>query len=216
MPRETATEKLIRMTEVERSLLADEGISSIAGIDEVGRGPLAGPVVTACVSIPLSRLVPGVDDSKKLSEKKREALYPLLLENAEYARTSWMEPSVIDEINILNASFEGMSLAVARLDPAPAFLAIDGNRFRTRLEIPWRCIVKGDGKYADIAAASVLAKTHRDEYMLCIAEEFPQYGWAKNKGYPTREHRLAIREHGLTPHHRLTFNHEIDQLELPF
>lgn len=96
------------------------------------------------------------------------------------------------------------------------FLAIDGNRFRTRLEIPWRCIVKGDGKYADIAAASVLAKTHRDEYMLCIAEEFPQYGWAKNKGYPTREHRLAIREHGLTPHHRLTFNHEIDQLELPF
>ena len=122
----------------------------------------------------------------------------------------------IDEINILNASFEGMSLAVARLDPAPAFLAIDGNRFRTRLEIPWRCIVKGDGKYADIAAASVLAKTHRDEYMLRIAEEFPQYGWAKNKGYPTREHRLAIREHGLTPHHRLTFNHEIDQLELPF
>ena len=117
---------------------------------------------------------------------------------------------------LLNASFEGMSLAVARLDPAPAFLAIDGNRFRTRLEIPWRCIVKGDGKYADIAAASVLAKTHRDEYMLCIAEEFPQYGWAKNKGYPTREHRLAIREHGLTPHHRLTFNHEIDQLELPF
>lgn len=102
------------------------------------------------------------------------------------------------------------------LDPAPAFLAIDGNRFRTRLEIPWRCIVKGDGKYADIAAASVLAKTHRDEYMLRIAEEFPQYGWAKNKGYPTREHRLAIREHGLTPHHRLTFNHEIDQLELPF
>ena len=90
------------------------------------------------------------------------------------------------------------------------------NRFRTRLEIPWRCIVKGDGKYADIAAASVLAKTHRDEYMLRIAEEFPQYGWAKNKGYPTREHRLAIREHGLTPHHRLTFNHEIDQLEFPF
>ena len=88
--------------------------------------------------------------------------------------------------------------------------------FRTRLELPYRCIVKGDGKYADIAAASVLAKTHRDEYMLRLAEVFPQYGWRKNKGYPTREHRLAIREYGLTPHHRLTFNHEIDQLELPF
>ena len=122
----------------------------------------------------------------------------------------------IDEINILNASFEGMSLAAARLDPAPGFLAIDGNRFRTRLELPYRCIVKGDGKYADIAAASVLAKTHRDEYMLRLAEEFPQYGWRKNKGYPTREHRLAIREYGLTPHHRLTFNHEIGQLELAF
>ena len=101
-------------------------------------------------------------------------------------------------------------------DPGPEFLAIDGNRFRTRLEIPYRCIVKGDGKYADIAAASVLAKTHRDEYMMRLAEEFPQYGWMKNKGYPTREHRLAIREYGLTPHHRLTFNHEIDQLEFPF
>ena len=109
-----------------------------------------------------------------------------------------------------------MSLAAARLDPAPGFLAIDGNRFRTQLAIPYRCIVKGDGKYADIAAASVLAKTHRDEYMRRLAEEFPQYGWLKNKGYPTREHRLAIREYGLTPHHRLSFNHEIDQLELPF
>ena len=122
----------------------------------------------------------------------------------------------IDEINILNASFEGMSLAVARLDPPPEFLAIDGNRFRTRLELPYRCVVKGDGKYADIAAASVLAKTHRDEYMLRLAEEYPQYGWKKNKGYPTREHRLAIREYGLTPHHRLSFSHGIGQLELQF
>ena len=109
-----------------------------------------------------------------------------------------------------------MSLAVERLSPAPQFLAIDGNRFRTHLTIPWQCIVKGDGKYADIAAASVLAKTHRDEYMRRIAGEYPQYGWSQNKGYPTREHRLAIREYGLTPHHRLSFNHEIDQLELPF
>ena len=110
----------------------------------------------------------------------------------------------------------GMPLAGARLDPPPEFLAIDGNRFRTRLELPYRCVVKGDGKYADIAAASVLAKTHRDEYMLRLAEEYPQYGWKKNKGYPTREHRLAIREYGLTPHHRLSFSHGIGQLELQF
>ena len=120
----------------------------------------------------------------------------------------------IDEINILNASFEGMSLAVAELPIRPGFLAIDGNRFRTTLDIPYRCIVKGDGKYADIAAASVLAKTHRDEYMERLAGDFPEYGWERNKGYPTREHRLAIRRYGLTPHHRLTFNAGIDQLEL--
>ena len=165
-----------------------------AGCDEAGRGCLAGPVFAAAVMLP-----PGFRD--------REAV-------------AWaveaVPPERIDEINILNASFEGMSLAVARLDPQPGFLAIDGNRFRTRLELPYKCIVKGEGKYADIAAASVLAKTHRDEYMRRLAEEFPQYGWLKNKGYPTREHRLAIREHGLTPHHRLSFNHEIDQLELPF
>ena len=158
-----------------------------AGCDEAGRGCLAGPVFAAAVMLPPDFHDPLLNDSKQMTER-----------------------------NILNASFEGMSLAAARLDPAPGFLAIDGNRFRTRLELPYRCIVKGDGKYADIAAASVLAKTHRDEYMLRLAEEFPQYGWRKNKGYPTREHRLAIREYGLTPHHRLTFNHEIGQLELAF
>ena len=109
-----------------------------------------------------------------------------------------------------------MSLAAGRLHPNPEFLAIDGNRFRTHLDLPYRCIVKGDATYADIAAASVLAKTHRDEYMERLAEEYPQYGWQTNKGYPTREHRLAIREHGITPHHRLTFNHTIGQLELEF
>ena len=107
-----------------------------------------------------------------------------------------------------------MSVAVAQLDPQPGFLAIDGNRFRTTLTIPYKCIVKGDGKYANIAAASVLAKTHRDEYMKRLDEEYPMYGWAKNKGYPTREHRLAIRKYGISPYHRLSFNHEIDQLEL--
>ena len=107
-----------------------------------------------------------------------------------------------------------MSLAVQQLQPQPEFLVIDGNRFYTKLKLPFQCVVKGDGKYANIAAASVLAKTFRDDYMLRLAEEYPMYGWAKNKGYPTREHRLAVREFGLSPYHRKSFNHEIDQLEL--
>ena len=172
-----------------------------AGCDEAGRGCLAGPVFAAAVMLPPDFHDPLLNDSKQMSERNREKLRAVIEREAVAWAVEAVSAARIDEINILTA---------------PAFLAIDGNRFRTRLEIPWRCIVKGDGKYADIAAASVLAKTHRDEYMLRIAEEFPQYGWAKNKGYPTREHRLAIREHGLTPHHRLTFNHEIDQLELPF
>ena len=176
-----------------------------AGCDEAGRGCLAGPVFAAAVMLPPDFHDPLLDRLRAIIEREAVAW---AVEAVSAAR--------IDEINILNASFEGMSLAAARLDPAPGFLAIDGNRFRTQLAIPYRCIVKGDGKYADIAAASVLAKTHRDEYMRRLAEEFPQYGWLKNKGYPTREHRLAIREYGLTPHHRLSFNHEIDQLELPF
>ena len=185
-----------------------------AGCDEAGRGCLAGPVFAAAVILPPDFHDPLLNDSKQMTARQRDLLRAIV----EREALAWVVKAVsaerIDQINILNASFEGMSLAVAELPIRPGFLAIDGNRFRTRLEIPWSCMVKGDGKYADIAAASVLAKTHRDEYMLCIAEEFPQYGWAKNKGYPTREHRLAIREHGLTPHHRLTFNAGIDQLEL--
>ena len=202
MPRETATEKLIRMTEIERSLLADEGVSSIAGIDEVGRGPLAGPVVTACVSIPLSRLVPGVDDSKKLSEKKREALYPLLLENAEYARTSWMEPSVIDEINILSATKRAMEECAAAFTGGMILVdAVDG----LKLPVPHRSIIRGDALCYMIAAASVVAKVERDRYMIQLAEEYPQYGFARNKGYGTAEHIRAIREYGPCPAHRMSF-----------
>lgn len=187
-----------------------------AGCDEAGRGCLAGPVFAAAVILPADFHDPRLNDSKQMSARNRELLRELIEREAVAWAVEAVSAGRIDEINILNASFEGMSLAVARLDPQPGFLAIDGNRFRTRLDIPYRCIVKGDGKYADIAAASVLAKTHRDAFMERLAEEFPQYGWASNKGYPTREHRLAIRRYGLTPYHRLTFNHEIDQLEFSF
>ena len=185
-----------------------------AGCDEAGRGCLAGPVFAAAVMLPPNFHDPLLNDSKQMTERNRDRLRAVIEREAVAWAVEAVSPARIDEINILNASFEGMSLAAARLDPAPGFLAIDGNRFRTQLTIPYGCFVKGDGRFADIAAASVLAKTHRDEYMRRIAEEYPHYGWQQNKGYPTREHRLAIREHGLTPHHRLTFNHLTDQLEL--
>lgn len=187
-----------------------------AGCDEAGRGCLAGPVFAAAVILPPDFHDERLNDSKQMTPRNRDRLRRVIESEAVAWAVEAVSPGRIDEINILNASFEVMSLAAARLDPAPEFLVIDGNRFRTRLTIPYQCVVKGDGKYADIAAASVLAKTHRDEYMLRLSEEFPRYGWQKNKGYPTREHRLAIRQYGLTPHHRLTFCHEIDQFELPF
>lgn len=187
-----------------------------AGCDEAGRGCLAGPVFAAAVILPADFHDPLLNDSKQMTARQRERLRAIIEREAVAWAVEEVSAARIDEINILNASFEGMSAAAARLDPAPGFLAIDGNRFRTTLAIPYRCIVKGDATYADIAAASVLAKTHRDEYMERLSEEFPEYGWAKNKGYPTRDHRLAIRAHGLSPHHRLTFNHEIGQMSLPF
>ena len=194
----------------------DDPALTVAGTDEAGRGCLAGPVTAAAVILPTDYFHPLLNDSKQLSERQRETVR----QDIERRAVSWaithVWPERIDQINILWAAVEAMQQSVAQLSPRPDLLLVDGNRFRSRDEIPYRCIVKGDGKYADIAAASVLAKTHRDEYMLRLAEEFPQYGWRKNKGYPTREHRLAIREYGLTPHHRLTFNHEIGQLELAF
>ena len=189
---------------------------SEAGCDEAGRGCLAGPVFAAAVMLPPDFHDPLLNDSKQMSERNRDKLRAVIEREAIAWAVEAVSAARIDEINILNASFEGMSLAVERLSPAPEFLAIDGNRFRTHLTIPWQCIVKGDGKYADIAAASVLAKTHRDEYMRRLDAEYPQYGWAKNKGYPTRAHRLAIRRYGLSPYHRLTFNHEADQMEFAF
>ncbi|MBQ2702675.1 MAG: ribonuclease HII [Alistipes sp.] len=185
-----------------------------AGCDEAGRGCLAGSVFAAAVILPPDFHHPMLNDSKQMTERNRNILREIIEREAVAWAVQEVSAARIDEINILNASFEGMSLAVEQLNPQPQFLAIDGNRFRTRLNIPYTCVIKGDGKYADIAAASVLAKTHRDEYMMRLAEEYPMYGWAKNKGYPTREHRLAVREYGLSPYHRVTFNHEIGQLEL--
>ncbi|MCI5717943.1 MAG: ribonuclease HII [Alistipes sp.] len=185
-----------------------------AGCDEAGRGCLAGSVFAAAVILPPDFHHPLLNDSKQMTARNRDTLRGIIEREAVAWAVAEITAARIDEINILNASFEGMNSAVMQLTVAPQFLAIDGNRFRTTLELPYACIVKGDGKYADIAAASVLAKTHRDEYMMRLHDEYPQYGWDRNKGYPTREHRLAIRRHGLTPYHRLSFNHDKDQLEL--
>lgn len=185
-----------------------------AGCDEAGRGCLAGSVFAAAVILPPDFHHPLLNDSKQMTERRRNALREIIEREAVAWKVVEVTAERIDQINILNASIEGMNLAIKGLEISPEFIVIDGNRFHTDLTTPWRTIVKGDGKYANIAAASVLAKTHRDEYMVRLAEEYPMYGWQQNKGYPTRQHRLAIREHGLTPYHRLTFNSSPEQLEL--
>ena len=185
-----------------------------AGCDEAGRGCLAGSVFAAAVILPPDFYHPLLNDSKQMTERQRDLLRPIIEREAVAWAVAEITASRIDEINILRASIEGMNVAAANLKVTPQFLAIDGNRFISHNGLPYKCIVKGDGKYANIAAASVLAKTHRDEYMLRLHEEFPNYGWDRNKGYPTKEHRMAIREYGLTPYHRLSFNHTEGQLEL--
>ena len=185
-----------------------------AGCDEAGRGCLAGSVFAAAVILPPDFYHPLLNDSKQMTERRRDQLREVIEREAIAWHVAEVTAERIDQINILNASIEGMNIAIKALQTQPQYVIIDGNRFNTDLDIQWRTVVKGDGKYANIAAASVLAKTHRDEYMMRLAEEFPMYGWAKNKGYPTREHRLAIREHGLSPYHRLSFNSSPEQLEL--
>ena len=185
-----------------------------AGCDEAGRGCLAGSVFAAAVILPPDFHHPLLNDSKQMTERARNILREVIEREAVAWAVAEVTAARIDEINILKASIEGMNIAAANLKVAAEFLAIDGNRFISHVGLPYKCIVKGDGKYADIAAASVLAKTHRDEYMLRLHNEFPHYGWDRNKGYPTKEHRLAIREYGLTPYHRLSFNHTEGQLEL--
>ena len=185
-----------------------------AGCDEAGRGCLAGPVVAAAVILPPDYHHPLLNDSKQMSAKERLLVRDHIKEHALAWAVAEVSAEEIDRINILKASFEAMQRAVERLSLTPEHLLIDGNRFYPRLDIPFRCEVKGDARFANIAAASVLAKTHRDEYMARLAEEFPLYGWERNAGYPTKQHREAIARHGLTPHHRLSFIHDKDQLSL--
>lgn len=176
-----------------------------AGCDEAGRGCLAGPVAAAAVILPPDFKNELLNDSKQLSERQRNLLRPIIEREALAWCVVMVEPKEIDRINILNASITGMHRAVDGLSIRPEHLLIDGNKFRPYPGIPHTTIVKGDGKYMSIAAASVLAKTHRDELMLRLAEEYPQYLWSKNKGYPTKDHREAILRHGLSPYHRRTF-----------
>ena len=178
----------------------------ICGIDEVGRGPLAGPVVAGAVVLPKGSRILYINDSKKLSAKKREELFDIIKEEAVSVGIGMASPERIDEINILRASFLAMHRAVDQLSTRPEHLLIDGNRFNKYPGIPHTTVIKGDGKYLSIAAASILAKTYRDDYMNRLHEAYPYYDWNRNKGYPTKKHRAAIAEHGTTPYHRMTFN----------
>lgn len=187
-----------------------------AGTDEAGRGCLAGPVTAAAVILPEDFSHDLLNDSKQLSEKSRDALRPLIEAQALCYSVTHIEHHIIDEINILNASIRAMQECVQKLDPAPNFLIVDGNRFKPIQDIPHSCIVKGDSKFMSIAAASILAKTWRDDYMNRIHEEFPMYNWKQNKGYPTEEHRAAINKHGVTKYHRMSFRLLPEQLALDF
>lgn len=175
------------------------------GTDEAGRGCLAGPVTASAVILPKDFEIPELNDSKQLSEKIRNYLKPLIEDKAISFSVTHLEPEIIDEINILNASIKAMHESIVRLNPTPLYIIVDGNRFKPINNIPYSTIIKGDSKYMSIAAASILAKTYRDDYMNKIHEEFPMYNWKQNKGYPTKEHREAIRKYGPTKYHRMTF-----------
>ncbi len=185
-----------------------------AGTDEAGRGCLSGPVVAAAVILPHNFKHELLNDSKQMSQKNREYLRPIIEKEAISYGVAFIYQNKIDEINILNASILAMQRSLDQLKTTPEFIIVDGNRFKDYKNIPHKTIVKGDSKYLSIAAASVLAKTYRDEYMLKIHAEFPAYNWAKNKGYPTKEHRDAIRKNGSNLHHRMTFRLLPEQLKL--
>jgi len=187
-----------------------------AGCDEAGRGCLAGPVVAAAVILPADFENQLLNDSKKLSEKQRYLLRPIIEDQAVAFGVGVVSHTEIDEINILNASFLAMHRAIDQLKQKPEHLLIDGNRFNAYPEIGHTCVVKGDGKLLPIAAASILAKTYRDDLMNELHQQFPKYAWDKNKGYPTKAHRQAIEQFGVSPHHRLSFRLLEDQLKLNF
>ena len=176
-----------------------------AGCDEAGRGCLAGPVFAAAVILPKGYKNQLLNDSKQISEKQRNKLRIIIEEEALAWAVAKVDAPEIDQINILNASFLAMHRAIDNLNNIPTSLLIDGNRFTPYANIPHHCIIKGDGKFMSIAAASILAKTHRDAYMYRLAKSHPHYGWLTNKGYPTKVHREAIAEHGITPYHRKSF-----------
>lgn len=175
------------------------------GTDEAGRGCLCGPVTAAAVLLPDDFHHPDLNDSKKLTERKREMLRPIIEKEAISFAVTHVFMDEIESLNILQASITAMQRSILQLQPTPEFILVDGNKFNPIPNIPHECIVKGDGKYVNIAAASILAKTYRDEYMLKLHHEYPQYDWHKNKGYPTQKHRAAIFEHGVTMYHRMGF-----------
>ena len=185
-----------------------------AGCDEAGRGCLAGPVVAAAVILPKKYKHKELNDSKQLTEKQRVEIKKDIVRDAVAWGVGVASPGEIDDINILNASYLAMDRAVEKLKVTPELLLIDGNRFKTSGEIPFECIIKGDGKFLSIAAASIIAKTYRDDLMRQLAIEFPGYGWETNVGYPTRAHRDGLKEIGSTPHHRMSFQLLPSQLEL--
>ena len=182
----------------------DSGLAPLCGVDEAGRGPLAGPVCAAAVILPRGIVIEGLNDSKKLSEKRREALYDEIVGKAIAFGVAFASVEEIEEKNILEATFLAMNRAIEKLSVVPALALIDGNRNKG-IALPSRCVIGGDGKCADIAAASILAKVTRDRYMLEMAEKYPQYGFDRHKGYGTAAHYAAIREYGPSPIHRMSF-----------
>ena len=196
------------------SLQLLEGLE--AGTDEAGRGCLAGPVTAAAVILPPGFDEPLLNDSKKLTEKQRQYLRPIIEKSALAFAVAHCTPKEVDKINILNASIKAMHKSIQKLDPIPTHILVDGNRFHPFKKISHQCIIKGDGKYQNIAAASVLAKTYRDDLMVGLDKKHPQYDWKNNKGYPTKKHREAIRVVGITSHHRKTFRLLPEQLQIDF
>ena len=187
-----------------------------AGTDEAGRGCLAGPVTAAAVILSPKLNIPLLNDSKKLTEKQRYYLRPIIEKNAISFGVAFVYQQKIDKINILNASIRAMHLAIKKLKINPQFIVADGNHFSPFKKIPHKCIIKGDGKYQNIAAASILAKTYRDDYMIKIGSDFPEFKWNNNKGYPTRDHRAAIEKFGVTEHHRKSFRLLANQIKINF